>query len=98
MLPEGGRPLRVGVTCGVDDAEPGAAILTHVVPGSPADRAGLKAEDRIYQVGGRDFPDDTELGNLLKTLPGPVRLTVERNGQLGTVEIQFTATSQRRAA
>ena len=97
ILPDNGLPLRVGVTWRVDDAEPGAAILTRVVPGSPADRAGLKPEDRIYQVGGRDFAD-AELGNLLKTLPGPIRLTVERNGQLGTVEIQFTATSQRCAA
>ena len=36
-----GSPLRWGILWRVDDAEPGTVILTHVVPGSPAARAGL---------------------------------------------------------
>jgi len=38
-----GRPLRLGITWRVDDAEPGTIILTHVVPGTPAARAWLIA-------------------------------------------------------
>ncbi len=93
-----GRPLRVGITWRLDDAEPGAVVLTHVVPGSPAARAGLQPEDRIYQVNGRDFSDDAELGTRLKTLPGPIKLLIERGGQLRNVEIDFEAAKLRRAA
>ena len=53
-----GQPLRLGISWRVDDAEPGTIILTHVVPGSPAARAGLLAGDRIYQIAGRDFADE----------------------------------------
>lgn len=95
--PDDGRPLRVGIRWRSDDAEPGAAILTQVVPDSPAARAGLQPEDRIYQVNGRDFADDAELERLLRTLPGPIRLLVERKGRLRTAEIQFAA-PRRRAA
>ena len=35
-----GSPLRWGIVWRVDDAEPAAVILTHVVPGSPAARRG----------------------------------------------------------
>ena len=54
-----GSPLRWGITWRVDDAEPGVVILTHVVPGTPAARADLRVGDRICQVGGRDFADES---------------------------------------
>jgi S1-C subfamily serine protease len=84
-----GSPLRWGIAWGVDDAEPGTIILVHVVPGSPAANAGLKAGDRIYQVGGRDFADEWAFAQLAKTLPEPVQLLVERDGRLRTVLLQF---------
>jgi C-terminal processing protease CtpA/Prc len=83
-----GTPLRWGVLWRVDDAEPGAVILTHVVPGSPAAQAGLRVEDRIYQVGGRDFADEAAFALLAKSLSKPVQLLVERNGRLRTVTLQ----------
>ncbi len=54
-----GSPLRWGIAWRVDDAEPGVVILTHVVPGTPAARADLRVGDRICQVGGRDFADES---------------------------------------
>ena len=36
-----GQPLRLGIVWRVDEAEPGTIILTHVVPGTPAARAGF---------------------------------------------------------
>ncbi|MGO8750046.1 MAG: M28 family peptidase [Thermoguttaceae bacterium] len=92
------HPLRVGITWRVDDAEPGVVIITRVIPDSPAAKAGLMPEDRICGVDGRDFRDDTALGNLLKTLPGPIRLSVERDGKLRAVEIHFQAAALPRAA
>jgi membrane-associated protease RseP (regulator of RpoE activity) len=92
------HPLRVGIIWRVDDAEPGVAIVTRVIPNSPAAKAGLMPEDRICGMDGRDFRDDVVLGNLLKTLPGPIRLSVERDGKLRTVEIHFQAAALPRAA
>ncbi len=94
-----GSPLRWGIVWRVDDAEPGVVILTHVVPGSPAARAGLAAGDRIYQVGGRDFADEAGFAQLAKTLSLPIQVLVERDGRLRIVVLQFRqAEPSRRAA
>ncbi len=92
-----GRPLRLGLAWRVDDAEPGVVILDHIVPGSPADRAGLKAEDRIYQVGSRDFANETEFARLIGTLPGPLEVLVERRGRLRRAVLHFGTATQHRA-
>jgi len=84
-----GSPLRWGMTWRVDDAEPGEVILTHVVRGSPAARAGLAAGDRIYQVGGRDFADEAAFVRMTKPLSESLPLLVERDGRLRTVTLQF---------
>ncbi len=88
-----GRPLRVGVAWREDDAEPGTVLLTEVVPGSPAGRAGLAIRDRIYRVDGRDFADGSEFKRLVTTLPGPIELLVERRGRLFTVSLGVPPTS-----
>lgn len=93
-----GNPMRVGIVWRVDDAEPGTAILSWVAPGSPAALAGLKADDRIYQVNGRNFADEAELSKLLGTLPSPVHLGVERNGHVQDVQLRIGFSSIRRAA
>jgi C-terminal processing protease CtpA/Prc len=87
-----GSPLRWGMTWRVDDAEPGAVILTHVVRGSPAARAGLAAGDRIYQVGGRDFADEAAFVRLTKRLSESLPLLVERDGRLRSVTLQSRQT------
>ena len=93
-----GKPLRVGIVWRVDDAEPGAAILTAVVPGSPAARANLQVDDRIYQINGRGFSSEEELAQLLGTLPSPIHLVVERKGRMYNVELRLEAVPLRRAA
>ena len=94
-----GTPLRWGIMWRVDDAEPAAVILTHVVPGSPAARAGLSAGDRIYRVAGRDFADETAFAELAKTLAMPIQLLVERDGRLRVIMLQLPqAEPARRAA
>jgi hypothetical protein len=84
-----GRPLRLGITWRVDDAEPGTIILTYIVPGSPAARAGLQAGDRIYQVAGKDFADEAAFLELANTLPEPLELLVDRDGRLLNVVIRI---------
>jgi C-terminal processing protease CtpA/Prc len=93
-----GEPLRLGIVWRVDDAEPGTIILTHVVPGSPAAQAGLRAGDRIDQVGGRDFADEAQFSALVDSFPDVLTLTVERDGRMRTIVVQVAATPVRRAA
>jgi len=57
-----------------------------VPPAWAADEAGLQPGDRIYQVNGQDFSGELELLRKLRAAKGPLRLRVERNGQLNTVE------------
>jgi C-terminal processing protease CtpA/Prc len=82
-----GNPVRVGIAWREDPAEPGAVFLVQVIPGSPAELAGLKTGDRIYEISGQTFAGSDELLELVKTLPGPIELLVERDGRLMTVTI-----------
>ena len=83
-----GNPLRWGMMWRVDDAEPDAVILTYVVSGSSAAKAGLVPGDRIYQVGGRDFADEATFVRLTKTAAESLPLLVERDGRLRRVTLQ----------
>jgi len=89
-----GQPLRLGITWRTDDAEPGAAILTQVLPGSPAARAGLNPEDRVYQVGGHDFDGDEQFIKLLGADSDKLELLIEHNGRLRAVTLHFSPKSQ----
>jgi hypothetical protein len=93
-----GKPLRLGITWRVDEAEPGSLILTSVVAGTPAALAGLRAGDRIYQIADRDFANEVEFARLAAILPGPLRLAIERNGRISTVQLHFDRLSSRKAA
>lgn len=54
-----------------------------VVPGSPADRAGIKENDIITHVNGEEIPEDTDLIELLKKLKvgDEVELTILRESK-----------------
>jgi hypothetical protein len=94
-----GRPLRLGITWRVDDAEPKVLVLTHVLPGTPAALAGLRRGDRICQVGGRDFADENEFIAAAKAAADSLDLLVERDGQIRAVHVDFkTLTPMKRAA
>ena len=82
-----GNPVRLGISWRNDLAEPSTVIITRVVSGSPAQLSGLKAGDRIYAVGGREFQTSSGLLELLKTLPSPISVLVEREGRLRTLSL-----------
>jgi C-terminal processing protease CtpA/Prc len=93
-----GEPLRLGIAWRSDDAEPGALVLTHVIPGSPAARAGLRIGDRIYQYDGRDCGDERDFLKSVRNRPGPIRLLRERDGRLETIEVHPQSRFQQRRA
>jgi hypothetical protein len=82
-----GEPVRLGVSWRVDAAEPGSIIVNRLIPGSPADMAGLRAGDRIYRISGNDFATGDEFRELARTLHDPLTLEVETSGQVRSVEI-----------
>lgn len=83
--PTAGAPwLGVVITHGAD----GARVL-QVVPGSPAEEAGLRSGDRITAVNGEPVNDRHPLPDILRRhRPGEtVRLTVVRDGEERTVSV-----------
>ena len=84
-----GKPVRIGISWRVDSAEPGTVFVSRVVTDSAADQAGLKVRDRIYAVAGRPVSDSGELYTLLRTLPSPLDLLIERNGQIMDVSLDL---------
>ena len=63
--------------------------VVQVVPGSPADRAGLRAEDLIVALGGRPVEDVDDLQRLMtgELIGSAVAATVLRQGE--TVELEL---------
>ena len=84
-----GLPTRLGISWRTDDAEPGTVILTRVISGSPAQRAGLCTGDRIYAVAGRSFADSESFSRLVRLPPNPLELTIEREGRLDTIVLEL---------
>lgn len=88
-----GNPVRLGLAWRSDDAEPGAVLVTRVVPGSPVDEAGIALGDRIYEVNGQPFADSQEFYEMATTLPGPLEMLVETRGRLRTVVVELLPTA-----
>lgn len=61
---------------------PVASTTVHeVMPGHPAETAGIEAGDRIVAIQGREIENWDELAHTIETSPGvPLTLTVERDG------------------
>ena len=84
-----GKPVRLGFSWKMDDAEPGVAVLIRVMPGTPASVAGLKAGDRIHKFAGSEFADSDELLEMARTKPSPIEVVYERAGQVSTVSVRL---------
>jgi regulator of sigma E protease len=67
--------------------------LVTVVPGDPADKAGLKKGDVIVSIAGRQIrgaPEDILskfVGAISQAAPGPFEITYLRNGKMGVTKI-----------
>jgi regulator of sigma E protease len=66
----------------------GGAVVGHVVPDSPAAKAGIQAGDKIVRLNGKDNPDWEEI--FTKEIEGAQRnlsVTIERNGRQFPVSV-----------
>jgi hypothetical protein len=82
-----GSPSRLGIAWRTSDAEPQTVYLVRVEPGLPGDQAGLRPGDRVYEIAGHSFSDSQQFQHLVKTLPLPIELLVERHGRLRWVTL-----------
>jgi len=83
-----GDPVRLGFSWDQDRGAPSMVMLTRVVPGSAAARAGLAPCDRVYQVDGQEFANAQEFGQLVTQSAHALDLLVERQGVLQSVTIR----------
>lgn len=69
------------------------AVITRVLPGSPAEKAGLQAGDVVIEVDGRPISSASELRNVIGLVPlgKRVQLHVLRDGQDLQVALQIKA-------
>lgn len=68
------------------------AIIAHIVPQSPADRAGLREEDIIIEIDGDEVKDHNELMRRISLSPvgSTVELTILRNGKQKNITVLLT--------
>ncbi len=78
-----GQPLTPDLARAFGLKEPTGALVARVIPGSPADKAGLQAEDIILEVNGKPIRDFNHLRNEigLMRVGEKVTLTVLRDGR-----------------
>jgi Do/DeqQ family serine protease len=83
---------------GLRDAH--GALVARVVPGSPADKAGIKPEDVVIQANGKAIKDMPELRNLIGLLKvgDKVELTVLRNGETKKLTVTIGRNAEERAS
>ncbi len=67
-----------------------------VIPGSPADKAGLKEKDIITKIDGINLDENNSLTSLMgrKSVGDEVTLTINRDGKEQTVQVKLEAAPQ----
>jgi regulator of sigma E protease len=69
-------------------------VFSTIVPGSAAERAGLKVGDRVLEAAGKPIAYWEELVQAIRARPGaPLRLAVVRNGERIAIEVVPDAAS-----
>lgn len=76
------------------------ALITQVLPGSAAERAGLKVSDLVTSIDGRDVRGSRDLRNTvgLAQIDKPLRLGLLRDGRYQEIEVQLDNASQQQAS
>ena len=92
LTPEVARAFGLSTTRG--------ALITQIVPGSPADKAGLKTEDIILEANGREVRDFAHLRNLigLMKVGDRVEFKVWRDGKTRIVPVVVGKDTEQAAA
>jgi putative serine protease PepD len=85
----------LGVEIGQDatSTSGAGAAITNVVPGGPADDAGLRSGDVVTKIDGRPVADPSELSSAVnaKAVGNHITLTVRRNGAEQQIDVALQA-------
>ena len=71
---------RLGLRWDPIAARDGRIVIAAVTPGSPADKAGLRAGDRLLTFAGQELSDPEQFRMAVLAAENPVQVTVERTG------------------
>ena len=68
---------------------PAGILIVQIVPGGPADKAGLRADDVILSVDGKDAPSVDAIHRILdsRSIGRPAQLRVLRGGEVMNARI-----------
>lgn len=68
---------------------PEGAFVSRVVPGSPADVAGIERGDVVTKFDGKDVDENSSLGNMVRTkvVGDKVEVEIDRSGKKSTLEL-----------
>jgi putative serine protease PepD len=92
QLKSGGRITRPYLGVSTGDPQTGTgAVVAGVVPGGPADDAGLRLGDRIVSVGGRAITESADVATaVIAHKPGDqIQVRVRRGGSDKTVTVKL---------
>ncbi|MDZ4781603.1 MAG: PDZ domain-containing protein [Planctomycetia bacterium] len=98
-LPPALAPATVAVPTGFDAGfdlryDGGAVAIGSVTPGGVADQAGLRADDRIVTIDGRNVANADEFRASASGFEGrTIEIIVERNGQPQTISLLYPRTA-----
>jgi len=80
--------LRFGVAFDPKASQDDIALVTQAVPGSPAQRAGIRPGDRIDRLAHWSGGRVDDLRTILQTSKSPVEIRLERPGQVDPINVQ----------
>ncbi len=80
-------PLRLGVHFDLKAFQNGVAVVEQVTPGSPAQRAGLRAGDRIEQLAHWSGGEVDDLRTIIRTAKNPLAIRLQRPNSDGPVMV-----------
>lgn len=96
----GGQDLDPALAKAFGLATTRGAVINQVLPGSPAEKAGLKSEDIVLKVNGREISSFQQLRNIvgLMRVGEKVDLDILRNGKPKTVTVTIGKNTEVTAA
>jgi hypothetical protein len=86
--PQKTASVRLGVSFEVPSPDQDRAIISAVTAGSAAERAGLRAGDRIIKFGHWDGTNSLDLRTIIQVSRNPVAVTIERPGVADPLDMQ----------
>ena len=81
-------PVRLGVAFDTKEVQNGGALVTQVVPGSPAQRAGIRPGDRINQLAHWSGGEIDDLRTIIQTTRSPAEIRVLRPGLVEPIDLK----------